>query len=67
MNSDISDHREAFFGLIAEAHGTPPKPANLSDTVLPSGHRWVPHQSKPGPVPRRRYAPASTFSDLFTA
>lgn len=62
MNA-LLEHREAFFGLIAEAHGTPKKPL-AEETVLPQGARWVPHEPKAEIKPRKYGAASPHLQDL---
>lgn len=62
---DLLDHRDAFFSLVADAHGTAPH-TPVAESVLPSGSCWTPHTPKPGPLPARRRRPASEFCDLLT-
>jgi len=60
---NILEHREEFFGLIADAHGTPKKPLT-EGTVLPQGARWVPHQPKAEIKPRKNGPASGFFQDL---
>lgn len=62
--SELLEHRDAFFSLVADAHGSSKTPTP-SDPVLPTGARWVPHTPKPGPLPERRRRPASEFCDML--
>lgn len=62
--SQIDDHRDDMFRILADAHGTASH-TPAADSVLPTGNRWVPYTPKPGPLPLRKRCPASEFCDML--